>query len=52
MTHKKHFNYEFSAPYYHTLYEISKILGVTVKQVRKTDLRKEIIFINTGIKIN
>jgi len=51
MYHRKHFNYQFSAPYYHTLHEIAQKLGVSVKEVRKVDMRKEIIELNTGLKI-
>jgi len=51
MYHRKHINYQFSMPGYHTLHEIAQKLGVPVKEVRKTDLRKEIILFNSGIKL-
>jgi len=51
MYHKKHFNYQFAHPQYHTLYEIAQKLNVPVNQVRKVDMRKEIIELNTGLKI-
>lgn len=48
---KKHINYQFNHPQYHTLHEIAQKLGVSVKQVCKVDMRKEIIEMNTGLKL-